>query len=446
MKIKRFFAADMRQAIRKVERELGPEAVILSNKKVMGGIELVAALDFDEAAFKKQQVASNKQTEPTLSPSPARALLPPQGEGRDGGGVRTAAQNISRAQHHPHPPIKSGASSNPPLEGEGMKSSPRADTNYWSQDPALAQIRSELNDLRGLLERQLGGLAWGDEARRHPARARIVRDLSALGMSAAVCRSIAERVPEEMNAASGWGRALENLTHDIAVAEENSLERGGVVALVGPTGVGKTTTIAKLAARYALRHGRKRVALVTLDNYRIGAHEQLRTYGRIMDVPVYTVKSAEELRGTLEDLCDKELVLIDTAGISHRDPRIHDQFAILNAAQPHIKNYLVLSSTTEYGGLHDITKIYTSLSLQGCVLTKLDETAQLGGALSAAMSHRLPLVYFTDGQRVPEDIHIARANVLVQRALALALHSSPASVNEQSLENVLRGSAVNANV
>jgi flagellar biosynthesis protein FlhF len=310
----------------------------------------------------------------------------------------------------------------------------------------LQQIRAELSDLRNLLERQMSGLAWGDEARRHPARAKIIRDLAELGLDTELSRSIATRVPDDLSAQHGWIKAIETLVGDVAVANDDVLERGGVVALVGPTGVGKTTTIAKLAARYALRHGRKRVALVTIDNYRIGAHEQLRTYGRIMDVPVYTVKSPDEMRGTLDDLVDKDLVLIDTAGMSHRDQRIQDQFSILSAAQPNIKTYLVMAATTQFSGLNEIAQVFKGLSLQGCVLTKLDETTQLGGALSAVIAHRLPLLYLSDGQRVPEDLHVARAKNLVYRAVTLQRQTGHVAVNEESLESAFRGVAVNANV
>ena len=414
MQIKRFFAQDMRQAIRKVERELGPEAVILSNKKVPGGVEIVAAMDFDDALL-------GKELGNLASPTPELPAEPRQ-QIKD---QRAAPLTTSAAP--------------------GTKE-PHRDSNYWSQEPSLIQIRAELSDLRNLLERQMSGLAWGDEARRHPARAKIIRDLAELGLDAELSRSIATRVPDDLSAQHGWIKAIETLVSDVVVANDDVLERGGVIALVGPTGVGKTTTIAKLAARYALRHGRKRVAMVTMDNYRIGAHEQLRTYGRIMDVPVYTVKSPEEMRGALEDLVDKDLVLIDTAGMSHRDKRIHDQFTILAAAKPNIRTYLVLAATTQFSGLNEIAQVFKGLSLQGCVLTKLDETTQLGGALSAIITHRLPLLYLSDGQRVPEDLHVARAKNLVYRAVTLQRQTGHVAVNEESLESAFRGAVVNANV
>jgi flagellar biosynthesis protein FlhF len=426
MKIKRFFAQDMRQAIRKVEKELGPDAVILSNKNISGGVELVAAIDFDEALFGKEFGATPPQA-PQSSPPPKS----PQ----------TAPAPVEPPIALREDKVSLGAMAQPP-----SAPAPRADANFWSQEPTLVEIRKELNDLRGLLERQLSGFAWGDEARRHPARAQILRELAALGLTPELSRAVSERVPDDLGAQGGWIKALELLAAELPTSNDDVVENGGIVALVGPTGVGKTTTIAKLAARYALRHGRKRIALVTIDNYRIGAHEQLRTYGRIMDVPVYTVKSAQEMRGALDDLCEKHLVLIDTAGMSQRDKRVAEQFAILDAAKPALKSYLVLSATTQAGALHEIVQAYKGNALHGCIVTKLDESAQLGGAFSAAISHRLPVVYVSDGQRVPEDIHVARSRNLVQRAAALARGTGQCAVDDGTLENAFRGAVLNANV
>ncbi len=412
MQIKRFFAEDMRQVIRKVERELGPEAVILSNKKVPGGIEIVAAMDYDDALLAKELGSAASPA----TPAPAERRQAAKDE------VPVAASETALPQ------------------------APRRDANYWSQEPSLQQIHAELAELRNLLEQQMSGLAWGDEARRHPLRAKILRDLLELGLDSELSRSIATRVPDDLSAQHGWVKAIEILIADVTVANDDALERGGVVALVGPTGVGKTTTIAKLAARYALRHGRKRVALVTIDNYRIGAHEQLRTYGRIMDVPVYTVKNPEEMRGALADLVDRDLVLIDTAGMSHRDQRLQDQFALLSAAQPNLKTCLVLAATTQLSGLAEIAQVFKGLSLHGCVLTKLDEAAQLGDALSSVIAQRLPLMYLSDGQRVPEDLHVARAKNLVYRAVTLQRQKGHVEINTEILESAFLGVAANANV
>jgi flagellar biosynthesis protein FlhF len=227
------------------------------------------------------------------------------------------------------------------------------------------------------------------------------------------------------------------------VDTSDSLDQGGVVALVGATGVGKTTTIAKLAARYALRHGRERVALVTTDSYRIAAHEQLRTYGRILGIPVRIANSHAELSEALKLLSDKDLILIDTAGMSQRDVRLSEQFALLGEAAPNLKTFLVLSTTTHRSGLGEVVKAFGKVKLDGCILTKLDETTSLGGALSTAVEHKLPVAYVSDGQRVPEDIHIARAPNLIQRAVLVAQQTSQA-LEQESLNLAFSGMVANA--
>jgi len=189
---------------------------------------------------------------------------------------------------------------------------------------------------------------------------------------------------------------------------------------VGSTGVGKTTSIAKLAARYVLRHGQRHVALVTTDSYRIGAHEQLMTYGRLLGIPVQVASDHNELRSTLNSLSDKRLVLIDTAGMSQRDVRLTEQFATLSDTGLPIRTLLVLSATVHPSVMDETIRAFSGVPLDGAILTKLDEAASLGGVLSAVIEQQLPLRFVTNGQRVPEDMQVARTSELIQQATALA--------------------------
>jgi flagellar biosynthesis protein FlhF len=189
-----------------------------------------------------------------------------------------------------------------------------------------------------------------------------------------------------------WQLALSELAAGIPVAEHDVVEQGGIVALVGSTGVGKTTSVAKLAARYVLRHGQRHVALVSTDSYRIGAHEQLMTYGRLLGIPVQVASDHRELRSTLNSLADKRLVLID-----------------------------VLPATAHPSVLDETVDAFSCVALEGAILTKLDEAARLGGVLSTLINQQLALMFVTDGQRVPEDMHLARAQNLVQKAVGLTL-------------------------
>jgi flagellar biosynthesis protein FlhF len=212
------------------------------------------------------------------------------------------------------------------------------------------------------------------------------------------------------------------------------------VALVGPTGVGKTTTAAKLAARFALRHGADHVALVTTDSYRVGATEQLRTYGRIMGVPVRVTRTPEELRGALQDLSACRLVLIDTAGMSQRDMRLSEQLTLVQQGSPLVQVFLVLSATTQPLGLEEVVRAFRGIPIDGCILTKLDEAVSLGALLSVLVQHGLPVGYLSDGQRVPEDIRPARAHVLVNQALQV-LKRAGRRADDQALELAYGGMA-----
>ena len=397
MNIKRFFAADMRQAIRKVRDELGPDAVILSNRKAGGGIEIVAAVDYDEAEVRRALAEREAaQAGGREAGSPRGQAESPAGqpqEARQAHGATTSAEATARPAFRPE--------------------------ELWAEDPALAQVRREIHELRGLLEHQLAHLAWGEMSRRHPLQVGLLRRLSALGLTPDVSRQLATAAAGEQDLEQAWRRALALLTDSLSVTDDDILDQGGVVALVGPTGVGKTTTVAKLAARFALRHGQRNVALVTTDGYRIGAHEQLFTYGRILGVPVQVAADHRELDTALKSLLDKRLVLIDTAGMSQRDVRLSEQFATLRDLGIPVRTYLVLAANTQAAVMEEAVKAFAGVPLAACILTKLDETASLGGALSVVARHRLPLAYLGDGQRVPEDIHPARAQALVNRAVSL---------------------------
>ncbi|MBN4079198.1 flagellar biosynthesis protein FlhF [Beggiatoa alba] len=464
MKIKRFFAKEMRQGIRQVREALGADAVILSNSQVKGGIEIVAAVDYDESLLVADMAASDMlgsggevkaprkilAKEPVLSDdflSLSKASLPNLNfsscvSGDESAGeiprqaiepstVQVASSSVITARK------KISNTNEKPVDRNG------ADGIEWSQDPAILEMKNELHELRGLLEQQLSSLAWGELNRRNPQRAKLTRCLLELGLSPTICVRIADATGEHDDFENTWRHTLAILAHSLPVDSSDFLDQGGVVALIGATGVGKTTTIAKLAARYALRHGSERVAMVTTDGYRIAAHEQLRTYGRILDIPVRIANTHEELVEALKMLSDRDLVLIDTAGMSQRDIRLTEQFQLIKESAPCIKTYLVLSTTTHRAGLREIVNAFGEVKLDGCILTKVDETTSLGGALSAVMENNLPIAYVSDGQRVPEDIHIARGHTLINRAVLIAQETNQA-LEKESLNLAFSGMVANA--
>ncbi len=450
MKIKRFFAKDMRTGIRQVREALGADAVILSNQKVVGGIEIVAAIDYDEALLAAEESATRNSL---LDTGPAQ-----EASASELGVDLLSADSVSLSRPADVrqayvPPAESPRDSEIPRP-EMPAGPPRREVSaadlrpepalQWSQDPTLQQMKNELKDLRGLLEQQLSSLAWSDLSHRKPLQAKLIRCLLELGLSPALCQQVADEVGSGHDDFDNvWRHALAWLASRVPLDTADSLDGGGVVALVGATGVGKTTTTAKLAARYALRHGRDKVALITTDGYRIAAHEQLRTYGRILNIPVRIANTREELSEALKLLADKELILIDTAGMSQRDVRLSEQFSMITGSAPAIRTYLVLSTTTHRAGLREVVNAFKEVRLDGCILTKMDETTSLGGTISTLMENKLPLAYTSDGQRVPEDIHIARAHTLINRAVLVAQQTSQA-LEQESLNLAFSGMVANA--
>ncbi len=473
MKIKRFFAKEMRQGIRQVRDTLGADAVILSNAQVDGGIEIIAAVDYDESLLQADSTsedllshAASQTVDKDSNGSPRmnthkKIDFSPVGHNERELAADTVKLNtatlpdlklsamqdgISSPGEIPRP-AQTPPSASPPVNTKKSfhkSSSAKIEQKIqWSQDPAIMELKNEMSDMRELLEQQLSGLAWGELSRRDPLRAKLTRCLLELGLSPTMCEQVANAANEHKDFANAWRHALAILSHSLPVESTDILEQGGVVALVGATGVGKTTTIAKLAARYALKHGSERVAMVTTDGYRIAAHEQLRTYGRILDIPVRIANTHAELVEALKLLSDRDLVLVDTAGMSQRDMRLSQQFQMIKDSMPGIKTYLVLSATTHRAGLREIAKAFGEINLDGCILTKLDETTSLGGALSAVMEHSIPVTYVSDGQRVPEDIHIARGHSLINRAVLIAQETNQA-LKQESLNLAFSGMVANA--
>jgi len=439
MKIQRFFAADMRRTILKVRESMGPDAVILSNKRVEGGIEIVAAVDYDDSLLANRSVPLS--TEANTDTDSAAQQLEGEAASEDTQPKQASREDIwndvKLSRHIPEPVVTNAAA---------QKSTARRDKSfvYKQEEPAITEMRSELKSLRGLLVNQLSGLAWGNETHFHPLRARMLQRLIALGLSPTLARNIAEQVKEQDDFEHNWRMALGELSQRIPVMNDDIIEHGGIVALVGATGVGKTTSTAKLAARYILRHGKGKVALISTDNYRVGAHEQLRSYARIMGAPMRIAANLDELQEALRKFSDKELVLIDTAGMSQRDMHLNEQLSMIKQGNRRVQTYMVLATNSQRGVLNDVMRSFTQLDMAGCILTKTDETTSLGGALSVAVEHKLAVAYYNDGQQVPEDIHPARAHGLVSRAVSIMQHLSGGSMNEDSLNLALGGMVAQA--
>ncbi|MDG6403267.1 flagellar biosynthesis protein FlhF [Pseudomonas quasicaspiana] len=421
MQVKRFFAADMRQAMKLVRDELGAEAAIIGNRRIAGGVELTAALDYKLSALAPR--VPNIELEDELRKTQSR-IVSAQAElnnRSDSDGVTNrqlfAGLPLSTADTHIEPTLEE-----PPRPSVQPQAAPAA--------PAGGQrgydsMRFELNGLRELLEVQLGSLAWNQLQGSRPAQANLWRRLQRVGLSGPLSRDLLEMIPDIDEPRQAWRMLLAHLARMIEVPDVEPLEEGGVIAMVGPAGMGKTTTLAKLAARYVLKYGAQNIALVSMDSFRIGAQEQLKTLGRILNVPVTHVDPGQSLAQALDPLLRKRVVLIDTAGLQASDPALRMQLESLAGRGIKSRNYLVLATTSQKQVLTAAYHSYKRCGLAGCILTKLDETASLGEVLSLAISHELPVAYLTDGPRIPDDLHIPRRHQLVTRAVNVQMQEEP---------------------
>jgi len=407
MKIKRFTAETMREAIRNVRETWGPDAVILSNKKLGNGVEITAAIDFEEEEVEK--LATDMAQAPAASESvnrPATQTVSQPASVRPDTAAQRQAATHAIPLNSPRSPLLNT----------------RADTRY--NPDSLSDLRQEISDLRGLIEGELTQMAWREIGQNNPRKAALMRKLNSLGLKRELCTKLASQNPPHSDDDAAWKTALIELASMLTEGDHNLLETGGTYAIIGSTGVGKTTTVAKLAAQYALRHGTDKIGLITTDCFRIGGVDQLSTFGKLLDIPVFLATDRLELSDILDQLSDKELVLIDTAGMSQRDMELSKQLATLTGAGHDIQFYLTLSATAQQAITNEIMRVFSDIKLAGTVVTKVDEAASLGGVLNALISYQLPTFFISNGQKVPEDLHLGSSIELVKIARDLLQRSN----------------------
>lgn len=475
MNVKRFTARTSRDALVLVRQALGEDAVVLSTKPSVDGVEVLAMAPEGMQQIERMAAASAKPSKPARQAEPAApapapnkpveedvaalsmstlsfqdyvrermlrrrqaAMNPPAPEAPRAAPPAPERASVLEQRMTERAPAAAPALREPPAAREPIREQIREPMRepmpalHEMRAPSLADVpppampaatsrrdqedmMSELRSMKGLIEERFGALAFIEKLQRQPAQARLTQKLLDAGFSPALIRKIGDSLGADVADETAWAASV--LEHNLLTAEaEAPLEdQGGVYALVGATGVGKTTTTAKIAAAFAAKYGANNLGLITLDAYRIGAHEQLRAYGRILGVPVHTAHDRASLEDLLDLLAGKKMVLIDTAGMAQRDARTRELLDMLSHRS--IRKLLVVNAASQGETIEDVMISYHATACAGIVLSKMDEAVKLGPALDALIRHKVKVIGVANGQRVPEDWHRLSANALIHRAL-----------------------------
>ncbi|MFD1558543.1 flagellar biosynthesis protein FlhF [Paraburkholderia silviterrae] len=380
------------------------------------------------------------------------------GQSPDAAGPAPLAQNATHTAQPAHPAqAAQNAATAPAAQTPAQGGAPN--TAQTVSEAIRARIEQVVNEtvmhelasMRGMMEEQFAGLLWGERQRRNPVQGTLTKQLFAAGFSAQLVKMVVDRLPEveTEEAAMQWAQSVLESNLPVLEDEEALMEHGGVFALMGPTGVGKTTTTAKLAARCVMRFGASKVALLTTDSYRIGGHEQLRIFGKILGVSVHAVRDGADLQLALTELKSKHIVLIDTIGMSQRDRAVADQIAMLCSAGRPVQRLLLLSATSHGDTLNEVVQAYQSgpenSPLTGCILTKLDEATNLGSTLDTVLRYKLPVHYVSTGQKVPENLYVATRRFLVRSAFCVPRDRSPFVPHEDDIPALLSALSTRSN-
>jgi flagellar biosynthesis protein FlhF len=419
MKVRRYFSHSMQDALRQVREDLGPDAVILSNKKQQNGIELLVTMDYDE-----QQVTESL-SEPSAVEVPSTPSASELARRHAEKSMKLQEELDRTRQRLSDVRGKSSAQNRESQENITSASIPKANVRDFRQNissssvegvgsDALMKMQEELRELKNLISQQASNSA--QDRKVSVLQERVADRLSELGTEKSITAKLVKSIAPGDDYEMAWARVRKQMFSAMNADFSELIDLGGVVALVGPTGSGKTMTIGKLAARYVMRYGADSLALVTTDRYRIAAHEQLKVFGRILNVPVHVVDEENSLDDILDHLSDRQLVLVDTAGLMKNDRSWTEQLKELKMSAHQVQNYLVMPATGQYKVMRANYEHYKMVGLAGTIITKLDEAVSLGETLSYLIETRLSAAYFTDGQRVPEDIHLMDKELLLNKA------------------------------
>jgi flagellar biosynthesis protein FlhF len=407
MNIKRFFGKNSKLALAQVRESLGDDAIILSNRAVTGGNEIMAVSVDD-----METIATSADTQVAL---PAEAIENSRISSLEALFQQRIQSDNERINHLP---IDATVNADNKHAIDVAAALAQTQAQAKEVNAQIASMMLEIRNMRNVIEAQLAEISWGATQQREPIKSSILGTMLSAGFSAGLSKQLADHLPDNQSEteAKKWVASVLVKNLQAMSAEEEMLDKGGIFAIIGPTGVGKTTTTAKLAARYVMKHGTDKIGLITTDSYRVGGHEQLRIYGKILGVMVHSVKDEADLKIALNELKGKHTILIDTVGVSQRDKMVADQVAMLSDQRLNIQKLLCLNSTNTGDTLIDVIRAYRGQGLAGCVMTKIDEAMTVGNIIDVMVREKLKLFYVTNGQRVPEDLHLANKQQLVHRA------------------------------
>jgi flagellar biosynthesis protein FlhF len=366
--MKRFCEKNMHSALQKIREELGDNAVIISSNQNSTGVEVVAATDYE--AMANSDCLSDKKI------------------------------------------YKNSSVSNEIFENNN-----NVVTKTIIQEIDTSSLKEEIGQLRSIIESQTEIISWNKLINQSTVKRRLLQKLSISGFGFNLSKRLLDNTNEIKSFDDAWKCIENSLKEKISITQESVINTGGIVALVGSTGVGKTTTIAKIAAQYAMQHGSADIAIISTDHFRIGAHDQISIYGSILNVPVITANNETELHKALNMVKNKKLVLIDTAGLGQRDVRVQEVMNTLSKLSKDLITYLVVSANSQLCVQNEIINKFMKGRINGVVVSKTDEASQIGGILTALIEQNLPLAYETMGQRVPEDITRPNESGILSKAL-----------------------------
>ena len=485
----KFTALNTAEALKKVRLEMGADAMILSTSDTKNGVEIVAITPEDLANLSSAADPTNKgnrarQMDPEVEIAPTFSSNPRLG--RDLGNRATpklvnlaATDNVGGFKKVEFPKISSAGlnsdsfkpsffessqrvpaseakfagdgesitSRRKPLNGahanhgaESVSASPKSIAEL-ANSPRVEKLLTEISEVKNLLQSHVAGNFWGNLQQEKTHLTEVIKHLLNTGFSPQLCADITRKLPETSDLSTLLQSARDQIKGMVKTVDAFAMfDKGGVFAFIGPTGVGKTTTVAKIAARCVLRYGRNQVTLLTTDTYRIGAQEQLKVFAKILGLTVTSLRDGEDLSSKLKELSGRKIVLLDTAGVSQRDTLMLEQSKTLQDGSQTAVRILVMSSTTDLRTQEEVIKLHNQAAqsngvgkIEAAVITKIDEAAHIAPVVDSIIRHDMPLLFISNGQRVPEDLSLPDLDYLSHRAIQARAFSDDLSYSDEQI-------------